>query len=185
MRKLIAAASLLLLLPLAAFAQDKPKVEIFGGYSYLHTDDALDLDLHGWNASVTGNLNKWFGITGDFSGHYGSVQLSPGVRADVSAHLFLVGPQVAYRKSDVWQPFGHLLFGAARGHISVPNTAGGRTRTSETDFALIAGGGLDAHIAKHLAIRLFQADYVYIHDDIDSSHNFRLSTGLVLRLGDH
>ncbi len=184
MRKLFVAASLLLLLPLAAIAQDKPKVEIFGGYSYVHTDDALDLDLHGWNASVTGNLNKWFGITADFSGHYGDVSLSPGVRADVSAHLFMGGPQIAYRKNDVWQPFGHLLLGAARSHISA-RTATGRVSATNTDFALAVGGGLDAHIAKHLAIRLFQADYVYVHDSVDDSNNFRLSTGLVLRLGDH
>jgi opacity protein-like surface antigen len=184
MRKLFVAASLLLLLPLAAIAQDKPKVEIFGGYSYLHTDDALDLDLHGWNASVAGNLNKWFGIKADFSGHYDDVTLSPGVRADVSAHLFLVGPQFTYRKSDTWQPFAHVLLGAARSHISA-RTATGRVRSSDTDFALAAGAGLDANVAKHLAIRLFQADYVYIHNDIDDTHNFRLSTGIVLRLGDH
>lgn len=184
MRKLFVAASLLLLLPLAAFAQDKPKVEIFGGYSYLHTDDALDLDLHGWNASVAGNLNKWFGLKSDFSGHYDDVTLSPGVRADVSAHLFLAGPQFTYRKNDTWQPFAHVLLGAARSHVSA-RTATGRVRATETDFALAAGGGLDANVAKHLAIRLFQADYVYIHDNIDDTHNFRLSTGIVLRLGDH
>ena len=184
MRKLFVAASLLLLLPLAALAQDKPKVEVFGGYSYVHTDDALDLDLHGWNASVAGNLNKWFGVKADFSGHYDGVDLSPGVRADVSAHLFLVGPQFTYRQSDTWQPFAHVLVGAARTHISVP-TATGRTRVSDTDFAVAVGGGLDAHIAKHLAIRLFQADYVYVNTDIDGTNNFRLSTGLVLRLGDN
>src|SRR5947207_1245557 len=106
MRKLLFVASLLLLLPLAALAQDKPKVEVFGGYSYLRSDDDFfsdHLDLHGWNVSATGNLNKWFGVKADFSGHYTSVTISPGVKADVSGHLFLVGPQFAYRKSDVWQ----------------------------------------------------------------------------------
>lgn len=184
MRKQFLAASFLLLLPLAAFAQDKPKVEVFGGYSYLNTDDSLDLDLHGWNASVTGNLNKWFGIKADFSGHYDDITLSPGVRADVNAHLFLVGPQFSYRKSDTWQPFAHVLLGAARSHISA-RTATGLQRSSETNFALAAGGGLDLNVAKHLAVRLFQADYVFVHDNIDDTHNFRLSTGLVLRLGDH
>jgi opacity protein-like surface antigen len=186
MRKLFFVASLLLLLPLAALAQDKPKVEIFGGYSYLRTDDALDLDLHGWNASATVNLNKWFGIKGDFSGHYTDEEISPGVRADINAHLFLIGPQFAYREHDVWQPFGHVLLGAARTHSSARTTVG-RVSNTETDFAFVVGGGLDAHVAKNLAIRLFQADYVLIHDGrIDENfHNFRLSTGLVLRLGDH
>lgn len=186
MRKLLFVASLLILLPLAAQAQDKPKIEVFGGYSYLRTDDALDLDLHGWNASATGNLNKWFGVKADFSGHYTNVEISPGVKADISAHLFLVGPQFAYRKNDTWQPFGHVLLGAARFHESAL-TATGRVRNTETDFAFVVGGGLDAHIAKNLAIRLFQADYVLVHNgDIDENfHNLRISTGVVLRLGDH
>lgn len=190
MRKLLFVASLLCLLPLAAYAQDKPKVEIFGGYSYLRTDDDFfvdNLDLHGWNASVTGNLNKWFGVKADFSGHYGDLDISPGIRADINGYLFLVGPQFAYRKNDVWQPFGHVLVGGARSHASIPTTAG-RRRVTDTSFALVVGGGLDAHIAKNLAIRLFQTDYVLTtFDDLsdDRQHNFRLSTGLVLRLGDH
>jgi opacity protein-like surface antigen len=190
MRKLLFVASLLILLPLAAFAQDKPKVEVFGGYSYLRTDDDFLLDnlnLHGWNAAVTGNINKWFGITGDFSGHYNDYQISPGVRADISGHIFLTGPQLAYRKNDVWQPFVHVLVGAARQHISVP-TATGRVKNTDTAFAMALGGGLDAHIAKHLAVRLFQTDYVlttFDDGDNNAQNNFRLSTGLVLRLGDH
>ena len=190
MQKLLFVASLLLLLPLAAFAQDKPKVEVFGGYSYLRTDEDFlldNLDLHGWNTSVTGNINSWFGLKGDFSGHYNDYQISPGVRADISGHLFLAGPQFTHRKSDVWQPFVHVLVGAARQHISVP-TATGRTKATDTAFAMALGGGLDAHVAKHLAVRLFQTDYVLTTFDNgfdDTQHNFRLSTGLVLRLGDH
>jgi opacity protein-like surface antigen len=190
MRKLLLLTSLLILLPLAAFAQDKPKVEVFGGYSYLRTDEDFlldNLDLHGWNASVTGNLNKWFGLTGDFSGHYNDYQVSPGVRADISGHLFLAGPQFAYRKNDVWQPFAHVLVGAARQHVSA-RTATGIVRSSDTSFAMAIGGGLDAHVAKNLAIRLFQTDYVLTTFDNgfeNTQHNFRLSTGVVLRLGDH
>ncbi len=184
MRKLLFVASLLLLLPFAAHAQDKPKVEIFGGYSYLHTDDALDLDLHGWNASVTGNLNKWFGIKADFSGHYTTEEISPGIKADLSGYLFLIGPQFAYRKHDTWQPFGHVLLGAAHQQASA-RTPTGRFSTSDTAFAFVVGAGLDAHVIKPLAIRLFQADYVLTNFNDDTQHNFRLSTGLVLRLGDH
>lgn len=188
MRKLMLLVSLLLLLPLAALAQDKPKVEVFGGYSYLRTDDdaSIDnLDLHGWNASVAGNLNSWFGIKADFSGHYNDYLVSPGVRADFSQHLFLAGPQFTYRKSDVWQPFAHVMVGAAR--ASARNRAAG-INYRETSFAFVAGAGLDAHVAKHLAVRLFQTDYVlttFDDFDNDAQHNFRLSTGLVLRLGDN
>jgi opacity protein-like surface antigen len=183
MRKLLYVLSLSLLLPLAARAQDAPRAEIFGGYSYLRTDDRLDLDLHGWNASVAGNFNKWFGLKADFSGHYDDIQITPGVRADISAHLFLGGAQFTARQNEHFQPFVHVMIGAARAHSSARTTTG-RVSTSDTEFAFVAGGGLDIKIIKPLALRLVQTDYVFIHDDIDSTHNFRLSTGLVLRLGD-
>ena len=182
MRKLLFIASLLLLLPLVALAQDKPKIEIFGGYSYLRADDHDDgTDLHGWNASATGNLNKWFGVKADFSGHYGSFTIVPPnifaapldrrIKADSNTHLVLVGPQFAYREHDLVQPFGHVLFGVARQHYAVNGEDGQLLanafriskrdlRQTDTAFAFAAGGGVDIKITKYLAWRAVQADYV-------------------------
>ena len=40
----------------------------------------------GWHAGVTVNLNKTFGITADFSGHYKSLDVAfEGDRVDASA----------------------------------------------------------------------------------------------------
>jgi len=179
MRKLFFIAALLLALPLIAQAQDAPRVEIFGGYSYLRADDDDGgLDLHGWNASTAVNLNKWVGIAADFSGHYGDVTILPGSKADVSGYLFLVGPRFSYRKHKVLTPFGHVLLGAARQHISYAGL-----KDSDSAFALAIGGGLDATVHPNVAIRLFQTDYVLTRFNDDSQHNFRVSTGLVLRLG--
>ena len=186
MRKLLFVATLLvLLLPLTAAAQDAPKVEIFGGYSYFRADDKIDADLHGWNASVAGNVNKWFGVVGDFSGHYDNFD-GPGFNTDINLHLFTFGPKFAYRKYERVTPYGHVLLGAARTHTKVV-TAAATVRDTDTDFALIAGGGLDLNVNKSLAVRLFQTDYVFIRDgSLDTNfHNFRVSTGLVLKLGEH
>ena len=184
MRKLFFVAALLLILPLAAQAQDAPKAEIFGGYSYLRADDDADgQDLHGWNASAAINFAKYAGIVADFSGHYDTITLAPGARADLSAYLFLVGPRFTYREHKVLEPFGHVLLGAARSHIT-PISPLGRIRINDSAFALAVGGGLDAKVHSNLAIRLFQADYVLTRFNDDSQHNFRLSTGLVLRLGE-
>src|SRR5262245_54507163 len=98
MRKSLFVVCLLLAFALIAQAQDKPKIEIFGGYSYLRADDNDDgINLHGWNASATGNLNKWFGVKADFSGHYGQYTLIPPslfappldthIRGDVNTYL--------------------------------------------------------------------------------------------------
>jgi len=94
--KAIGLASVLLFACLAN-AQDYPKAEIFGGYSFLHIDtqgiDGATLDdacntlvgpgscpagtflvkknFSGWNAAAQVNVNRWVGIKADFSGHYG------------------------------------------------------------------------------------------------------------------
>lgn len=183
MRKLFLLAALVLILPLTGLAQKAPKAEIFGGYSYLHADDDDGgLDLHGWNASAAINFTKYAGIVADFSGHYDTATLAPGVRADLSAYLFLVGPRFTYREHKVLQPFGHVLLGAARSHTSTFGTLG-RVKFDDSAFAMAIGGGLDAKVHDRLAVRLFQADYVLTRFNDDSQHNFRLSTGLVLRLG--
>src|SRR5262245_37083094 len=70
---------LILLVSTAGMAQDVPKVEVFGGYSWAGGN------FHGWNTSVTGNINNWFGLVADFSGHYGSEQEGT-ILVDKDAH---------------------------------------------------------------------------------------------------
>ena len=84
MRSLIWLVFLFFLLPGTLAAQDVPKVEIFGGYSYFHmpSDIFFDTDhltteeasLNGWNVTVTGNLNRWLGAEFDFGGYSGTVK---------------------------------------------------------------------------------------------------------------
>lgn len=184
MRRFSIILALLMFLPIIAAAQDTPRVEIFGGYSYLRQNDNLiGEDLHGWNASFTSNFTKWLGLAAEFSGHYGDATLTPGLKADVATHLFMVGPRFSYRGSEAVTPFAHVLFGAARSDVTffLPN---GRNRINESAFALIVGGGLDVKVHDNVAIRLFQADYVLTRFNSDSQHNFRASTGLVFRLGE-
>lgn len=90
--------------------------------------------------------------------------------------------------------FVHALAGGAR--LGGPNYPGNGTDILSHPYtwgpALTAGGGLDYDIGRHFALRLFQADYEYIHADfgpqpyIGGRANVsaaRLSTGLVLRFG--
>ncbi|HEX4541976.1 MAG TPA: hypothetical protein VH114_02320, partial [Candidatus Acidoferrum sp.] len=62
MRKFIGLGLLLGMFSVAAFAQETgaaPKAEIFGGYQYTRFDGGVN--ANGWNTSVAGNLNNWFG----------------------------------------------------------------------------------------------------------------------------
>lgn len=184
MRKLFFIATLLLALPLVALAQEAPKAEIFGGYSYLRFNPdgpSNSLDMNGWNASAAVNFTKYAGIVADFSGHYDEISFTGG-KVDISSYLFLVGPRFSLRKNETVTPFGHVLLGAMRAHASA-NTLAGRIKDNDSAFAMAIGGGVDAKVTKNLAVRIFQADYVLTRFDDETQNNFRVSTGLVLRLG--
>jgi hypothetical protein len=184
MRKLFFIVAVALALPIIAQAQDSPRMEIFGGYSYLRLDDTLndDRDLNGWNASVNQTIFfNWLGFKADFSGHYGDSIVAFGTGADLSTYLFLFGPQFTLRKSKRFQPFGHVLFGAVRSNLR-SSVSGGPT-VENTAFAMAAGGGLDVRVLDKLSVRLFQADYVLTRFNDDNQSSLRASTGLVLRFG--
>lgn len=200
MRRLLLISGFLLLLPFSAAAQEAPRAELLGGYSYFRAEGGGN--LHGWNASVSGNLNRWFGLVADFGGHYGEASTrividQPGfptfsaeVEADARIHTFLAGPRFSYRQTETLTPFAHVLFGAARaqaeGSVSL---SGVDTITvdfdeSDTAFALAVGGGLDVKLSRRVALRLVQADYVMTRFNSDTQNNARLSVGLVFRFGE-
>lgn len=84
---------------LSASAQDLPKVDIFGGYSFLSVgekDLSSRQSLNGWEASASGNLTKWFAIEGDISGHYKTVSAN-GISATISDYTFAGGPRFNFK----------------------------------------------------------------------------------------
>jgi opacity protein-like surface antigen len=192
MQKLFLIAALTLALPLIAQAQESPRTEILAGYSYLRADDndidALDRDLNGYN--ISGNITvfrRWFGLKADVSGHFGDFLTNVTPRTDFQQYLFLFGPQFTLRKSERFTPFAHVLFGAARTRLDNDTTG---VDITDTGFAFAAGGGVDIKaLSSRLAIRLAQADYIMTRFDDPSgsgsttSHNIRVSTGVVLRFG--
>lgn len=186
----------LLLLGLPVGAQDAPKVELFGGYSFATFESGVGLQRHhlnGWNSSITGNVNRWFGVTADFSGQYGSML---GVSRNV--HSFLFGPRFSYRGNDRVTPSAYALFGATRAHSDPPGTLPPQT---ETAFSMAFGAGLDVKASQSLAIRVAQVDYLPTRFEeapacilivppprscaprARTQDNFRFAAGVVFRFG--
>jgi tetratricopeptide (TPR) repeat protein/opacity protein-like surface antigen len=155
----------------AAQVPAQPLVEIFAGPSLLCPscqEQGRQL-FGGWQASVTTNLWRHLGITGDFGGQYRGWS---GVR--FSQYEYMVGPQLAwrFRRST---PFVHALFGGVtfRG-----------ADTTNTGFGMGLGGGLDVNVSKRLAIRAAQFDYVPNHFSVGGwDHDLRLGVGLVIKVG--
>ena len=180
MQKLLFLLAMLLVLPLMAQAQESPRMEIFGGYSYLRLDADTnnDQDLNGFNTSFTYNFNRFLGATGEISGHYGDTRVA-GVNADLNQYFFLFGPKFAYRGNERVTPFAHVLLGVVRFDVDR-----GPISATTTQFAMAVGGGLDVNITDKIAFRAVQADYILTRLANSSQHNFRASTGVVVKLGE-
>jgi len=171
--KFLTAVLVVCFLLIPAYAQDTPKAEVFGGYQFTHADiEGVGLSFNGWNASVTGNVNKWFGVTGDFSGAYKSE-----LGASLKVHTYAFGPTISVNHEGTVNPFVHVLFGGATASLSAFDIGG-----STTGYTIMAGGGADAKLSPRLAVRVIQADWVYYHfEGIGLKKNIRVSTGIVLR----
>jgi hypothetical protein len=173
---------LFLLAPAVALAQqDYPRGEVFFGYSYFRAEPEGQ-NLNGWEGSVTGNITRWFGIEGDFAGHYGRPKDQFGfiIRGvHINQYTFMGGPKLILRTGRV-SPFVHALIGGARAGT---NEFG--LESSQFAMAAALGGGVDLEISKYIAIRPVQADYLVTRFDTgvgdDRQNNFRYSAGIVFR----
>jgi len=156
--------------------------------------------LHGGSTSLAYNFNKHLALAADFGG-YSNTRLtlfSPGgsrtVDSSGTAYTYLLGPRLSFRH-DRFTPFMQTLFGAAHAtEVSIAGCSGSINCTplpAETAFAMTAGGGLDLTLGHHIAVRLFQAEYLMTRFTDRSSaagqtgtqNNVRLSTGILLRFG--
>jgi hypothetical protein len=217
-RTIAAIAVALLLSPAHSFGQNAkpapagahpgegtPKVELFLGYSYLRAVPLLAAGnrmetLNGGSTSIAFNLNRYFGVVGDFGG-FNATELEltgaganpAGVNnASGNALTYLAGPRLSFRKYDRVTPFAQVLVGGI--HASAVTLSGctGVLCTPlpmENAIAFTAGGGLDIKVQRHLAIRAIQAEYMATRFANLSTgyrqiqNDMRLSSGLVLRFG--
>jgi opacity protein-like surface antigen len=171
----------LLILSSAAVAQEYPKAELFGGYSYLRTDsEEIDLvagnqvtttrrhggNLNGFSLSANYNPAKWLGIVIDFGGVYGSIDNTIIVPGTVNAtfgvrtnlHTLLAGPQFAWR-GDNTTFFVRGLAGV--GFLDQSLTLNGQKIVDDrTAFAAAAGGGVDIKLTDTISLRAAQVEYL-------------------------
>jgi outer membrane immunogenic protein len=168
----------MLLSAVAASAQDTPKVEVFGGYSYVHASVSgadFTANLNGGTASVSYNPANWLGLVAEVGGYNGG-ENSSGVGINGQVYTFLFGPKTTFRIGR-FTPFVETLFGGARASA---NSFYG----SSTSFAMATGGGVDCNVSPHIGVRLIQADYLLteLSDTVNNrQNNARISAGIVFR----
>jgi opacity protein-like surface antigen len=193
MKKLVLVCAVFMAFSIAAGAQDYPKAEVFGGYSFVHfnvqetpsSDTAFN--LNGGSASISFNPKAKLGLVADFGGYHGSPTVL-GSSASVTQISYLFGPKVAMRSNARITPFGQALFGGV--HQSTTITFQGiapiSVSSSANAFAMALGGGADAKVNKTIAIRVFQLEYMLtkFKDNFSNRQNgVRISTGIVFGFG--
>jgi len=198
-----------------AFAQDStPKVQVFGGYSFVQAGNGklspqtLYNALHepnnpfgvsstfmGWSAEGQYNFNRWIGVAVYFGGRSGTpITQSEFIKLSglpsATGYTLMVGPVLSYRTKSKFTPYVHALFGYDRLHLNA-STIGGlvyplsSTATTFNDVAIALGGGVDYRILRGFSLRLVQLD------DLETTHNFNnfygtaFSTGLFNTLATH
>ena len=181
MKKMLILLALFLMGGLTAGAQEQPKVEAFLGYSYVRfippsSSGVQSFGLNGGSVSITYNPLAALGFVADIGGYRaGNIAGAP---ISLNMYTYMFGPKVSLRRGRL-TPFAQALFGAAHGAVS----SSGSGSAAGNDFAMALGGGVDARVTQHVAIRLIQAEYLNIRETGTSVNNARLSAGVVFRFG--
>jgi outer membrane protein OmpA-like peptidoglycan-associated protein/opacity protein-like surface antigen len=182
-----------------------PKVEWFLGYSFWRAMPTSSNNrmgyLHGGSTSIAYNFNRYVGLVADFAGFDNSKLTLFGpagtetVDSNGSAYTFMFGPRFSYRKHERFTPFFQVLAGGVHASsVSISGCSGDPSCTplgSENTFAAMIGTGFDIKLSRHIALRLFEGDFLLTHfkDPFSASgdqvwqKNARFSTGIVFRFG--
>ena len=215
MGRIFALVSVGIMLPVALLGQSKPaargasndmpsRFDIFAGYSYLAPKGTVQVTQQNgsvapvsFDAVNVGGLfsgayyfNRFVGVQAEYGIHEWGSEVSGsnvGTHGNDDGFQTLAGGLIIRFPDGNITPFVHGLVGGAwvDGPMHEPTNLG---------VDLTAGGGLDYETPwfnHHLAIRLFQADYEYMHEDwgpgiwrgranIDAA---RLSAGIVFHMG--
>jgi outer membrane protein OmpA-like peptidoglycan-associated protein len=185
-------------MPAAPAQQNPSRVDIFAGYSYLAPHATVTTNLVGGgtytdklssiNEGAIGSVAYYFNR---YLGGQIEYENSPDGRNDGISTI--QGGIIGRYPMSGMTPFVHALAGAAR--VGGPNAEPFTAHPYTWGPALTVGGGLDYDLPffhHHLSLRLFQADYEYLHANYGpapfvggrvNSDTARLSTGLVWHLG--
>jgi len=181
MRKLLCVMGLVCLASISAAAQGSSKVDLFAGYSFVHTGHGISgtsFNANGGVGSVAFNLTNWGGLVAEVGGIHASTIGNTSV--DASAETFLAGPKISFFHGSRLSPFAQALFGVVR-----TNPAFSQTANTHYTFAASPGAGLDWNATRHFGIRLGQVDYLFTRIPTSTNqvnwNNFRYSAGVLFR----
>jgi hypothetical protein len=186
-------------------------METFLGYNFVrfNPDSGFvpSFNANGGSGQFAYNFNKW--ISGVIDAGAVTKGTLNGFNVDTTVVDFVAGPRITWHNHSRFVPFVQALFGGAYGTssisiLSLPLTTNGilppgivvnpnlpistRLVASHTGFAMLAGGGLDIKLSKHIAFRPIGADYYLtrvpaVQGGNSNKNNFRYSGGINFLFG--
>jgi opacity protein-like surface antigen len=189
------AAAVVLAFSAFAQVQRRSTSELFGGGSYVRTDDSPNVNAYGWEASYSQypyESHEWIGGTLEANGAYANPSVVVGDQAvggllNDMIYTFMGGPAVSLNSHRAIQPFAHILLGAVIKSINTTGKGeavfGSPMAVSKTAFGYAPGGGLDVPLTGKMAVR-GQADWVrstFKDTNIDRQNILRVSLGIVFK----
>jgi opacity protein-like surface antigen len=210
MRRIYFVIGAALLCTSLAAATDWSKMETFLGYNFARFNPnsgyVPSFNANGGSGQFVYNFTKYFGGVVDV-GAVTKGTLNHAVW-DTTVMDFVAGPRFTYQNHSRFIPFGQVLLGGAYATTSTPVTLTGQAVTlptgtvvnnnaalqprlsaSNTDFAMLAGGGLDIKFHKHIAFRPIEADYYMtrvsslLNGNTTNRNHFRYAAGVNFMFG--
>jgi hypothetical protein len=181
--------------PALVDAQETPKVEAFGGYSYLGLSQQPRLRfesaaLNGWKGSLKLNLTQRIGILADFSGHYGNLAITPNGMGRLSVsrrqHTYLFGLETQIFSASRVELNARALLGVSQtSHSTLPQWM---PPVAGSVFAAAFGASVDYRITDRLSYRILEPELLVTRLGSATTNNWqqynlRLSSGLVFSSG--
>ena len=166
-------------------AADAPSLNVALTYQAMHANlvTSPTFWMQGGSAQIEGRFYHGWGAVADISGMHVANMNSSGVGLNLVTATF--GPRYTWRlpHKQRYEMFGQGLVGVADGFDSTfPNLLGATSTASS--LAVKAGGGLNLALKTHLALRLFEADYLRTqlpNATNSAQNNLQLGAGIVLR----
>jgi outer membrane immunogenic protein len=137
--------------------------------------------LNGGSGWVAFNFSRSLGIAGEVASQEASNISSTG--ADLTLTSFMAGPRYRWAGARHFAPFAQVLLGGAHASGTLAPGSSGLPGSANA-FAMIAGGGVDINLTRHIALRAFEADYYLTRFDNgvnDHQNNLRIAAGVIIR----
>lgn len=177
----------------AVYAPDHQELELAVTYTadYSNLVPTQTFWQQGGSVELSAQVYRGFGLAANVTGTETSNAAGSGVSLNLVTATF--GPRYAYNhamgaeQKRSFSIFGQGLVGQAWGFDSdFPSTSGVQTDANSLAFQL--GGGVDLGLARHLGVRLFQADWLRTelpNGTTNVQNNLRLAAGVVFRFPQH